>query len=59
MNNNLIDNILIVLFISIIALLVILALNYDSYGIYKDTLIMFISIFSFILLIFDRLRKRK
>ena len=56
--NKTIDNILIILFISIITILIILGLGYDSYGIYKDILITFISLFSFLLLLFDKFRKK-
>ena len=56
--NKTIDNILIILFISIITILIILGLGYDSYGIYKDILITFISLFSFLLLLFDKFRRK-
>ena len=57
MRSYILNIILVLLFIAIITILINLALTYDTLGIYKDFLITFIAIFSFILLLYDKLKK--
>ncbi len=55
-----IDALILILFIALLTLLVMYAMTYDNYGIYKDVILTFITLFTFILLVFDRfIRKRR
>jgi|GEM_PF-6496116 len=53
------DSAILLTFIAFLSLLIMLALSYDNLGVYRDTLITFITVFSFIVLIFDRFVKKK
>ena len=53
------DALILILFIALLTLLVMYAMTYDNYGIYKDVILTFISLFSFIILIFDRFIRKK
>ncbi len=57
MNTNLIDVIILLLFASCLTVLIMFFLTYDELGYYKDAVITFITIFSFVLFIYDRLKK--
>ncbi|HPB83539.1 MAG TPA: hypothetical protein PK200_15975 [Spirochaetota bacterium] len=55
-----IDAVILILFITLLTLLIMYAMTYESYGDNKDLILTFISIFSFFVLIFDKFfRKSK
>ncbi len=51
----LLDRFVLILFFSILSLLIMLLLTYSKSDMVKDLLITFISIFSFLILIYDKL----
>ncbi len=54
-----IDTLLLILYIALLTILIMYALTYDNYGIYKDFLLTFVAIFSFLTLIYDKLIRKK
>ena len=54
-----IDALAIIFFSATLTLLIVFALTYDSYGVYKDLILTFITVFSFVILLFEKIFKKK
>lgn len=54
-----IDTLILILYIALLTILIMYALTYDNHGLYKDFILTFIAIFSFLTLIYDKLIRKK